>query len=95
MAVATSGNYERYFNESARMSHISDPRSGYSSQGLISATVIASTAMEADTLATAVFVLGPVEGMDLIERTERTECLLITPGRDILRSSGFEIYESC
>lgn len=94
MAVTTSGNYERFFNESARFSHISDPRTGMSSQSLISATVIASSAMEADVLATAVFVLGPVEGMELIERTENTEALLITPERQIIKSSGFDSYES-
>ena len=94
MAVTTSGNYERFFNESARLSHISDPRTGMSSQSLISATVIASSAMEADVLATAVFVLGPVEGMKLIERTENTEALLITPERQIIKSSGFDSYES-
>jgi len=94
MAVATSGNYERYFNESARLSHISDPRNGYSCQSLISATVIATSAMEADTLATTIFVLGPVEGMELIERTEKVECLLITSDRNILRSSGFSSFET-
>ena len=93
MAVATSGNYERYFSESARLSHISNPKTGYSSQDLISATIIASSAMEADTLATAVFVLGPVEGMKLIEQTESAEGLLITPERSVLKSSGFEFYE--
>jgi thiamine biosynthesis lipoprotein len=94
MAVATSGNYERYFNESARLSHISDPRDGYSCQSLISATVIATSAMEADTLATTIFVLGPVDGMELIERIETVECLLITSDRNILRSSGFSSYET-
>ncbi|MBU4373856.1 MAG: FAD:protein FMN transferase [Euryarchaeota archaeon] len=94
MAVSTSGNYERYFNESARLSHISDPRTGYSSRSLISATVIAASAMEADALATAVFVLGPEEGMELIEKTENTEALLITPERQILKSSGFDTYKS-
>jgi len=93
MAVTTSGNYERYFNESARLSHISDPRSGRPSQNLMSATIIATSAMEADALATAVFVLGPVEGMNLIERTDETECLLITPDKNILKSTGFKTYE--
>ncbi len=94
MAVATSGNYERYFNESARLSHISDPRDGYSCQSLISATVIATSAMEADTLATTIFVLGPVDGIELIERIETVECLLITSDRNIIRSSGFSSYET-
>jgi len=94
MAVATSGNYERYFNESARLSHISDPRTGISSEGLLSATVIASSAMEADTLATAVFVSGPDNGLEIIENTENTECFLITPEGQILTSSGFDSYLS-
>ena len=94
MSVATSGNYERYFNESARLSHISDPRTGYSSQNLISATVIANSAMEADALATAIFVLGPIHGMELIEKIDNSECLVITPERQILKSSGFSTYES-
>lgn len=94
MAVATSGNYERYFNESARLSHISDPRTGYSSEGLMSATVIAGSAIEADTLATAVFVLGPDKGLEIIEKTENTECFLITPEGQILTSSGFDSYLS-
>jgi len=94
MAVATSGNYERYFNESAPVSHISDPRTGYSSQSLLSATIIASSAMEADTLATTVFVLGPGKGLELIENIQNTECILITPENEILISSGFDTYLS-
>ena len=94
MAVATSGNYERYFNESARLSHISDPRTGYSSQSLLSATIIAGSAMEADTLATTVFVLGPDKGLELIEKIQNTECVIITPENEILTSSGFGIYLS-
>ncbi len=94
MAVATSGNYERYFNESAKVSHISDPRTGYSAENLISATVIAKKCIDADALATSVFILGEEKGMDLIESLEDTECLLITPERNILKSSGFENYES-
>ena len=93
-AVATSGNYERYFNESARLSHISDPRTGYSSQSLLSATIIAGSAMEADTLATTVFVLGPDKGLELIENIHNTECILITQNNEILTSSGFDIYLS-
>ena len=93
-AVATSGNYERYFNESARLSHISDPRTGYSSQSLLSATIIAGSAMEADTLATTVFVLGPDKGLELIENIHNTECILITPENEIITSSGFDTYLS-
>ncbi len=93
MAVATSGNYERYFNESARISHIADPRTGYPSQTLISATVLANNAMDADAFSTAVFVLGETDGMEMIEVLPGVECLIITEDKRILRSSGFHIYE--
>lgn len=93
MAVATSGNYERYFSDAAKVSHISDPRTGYSSQELISATVIANTAMDADALATAVFVLGEDAGIEMTESLEGVECLVITNDKQIIRSSGFDDYE--
>jgi len=94
MAVATSGNYERYFSDAAKVSHIADPRTGHTSQNLISATVIAKTAMDADAFATAVFVMGEDEGMEMIESIADVECLLITPDKRIIRSSGFSQYES-
>lgn len=93
MAVATSGNYERYFSDAAKVSHISDPRTGYSSQELISATVITDTAMDADALATAVFVLGEDAGIDMIEDLDGVECLIITDDKRIVRSSRFGEYE--
>lgn len=93
MAVATSGNYERYFSDAAKVSHISDPRTGYSAQELISVTVIANTAMDADALATAVFVLGEDEGIEMIEGLDGVECLIITDDKRIIRSSGFGEYE--
>lgn len=93
MAVATSGNYERYFNDAAKVSHISDPRTGYSSIELISATVITDNAMDADALATTVFVLGEEEGISLIECLDGVECLIITDDKRIVRSSGFDKYE--
>jgi len=94
MAVATSGNYERYFNDAARVSHISDPRTGYPSQDLISATVIAETAMDSDAFATAVFVMGEEDGLEMIEDLDNVECLIITSDKRLVRSSGFAEYES-
>jgi len=94
VAVATSGNYERYFNESAKVSHISDPRTGYPSTSLISSTVIAKNAIDADAFATAVFVLGEEEGLKMIETVEGVECMIITEDRRLVYSSGFREYEA-
>ncbi len=60
-AVCTSGDYERG-------EHILDPRSGEAAHAAVSATVIAPTAMAADALATAAFVLGREGGIALLER---------------------------
>ena len=73
-AVCTSGDYERVISakESAKEEelghHILDPRSGQSAGAAASVTVVAPTAMLADALATAAFVLGPTEGIALLER---------------------------
>lgn len=93
ISVATSGNYERYYNKSASVSHIADPRTGYPVSNLISATIIAPTAMEADALATTVFVMKEEKGLEMIEKLEGVECLLINSEKEIIRSSGFAKYE--
>lgn len=94
MAVATSGNYERYFSEEAKVSHIVDPRTGYPSQNLISATVIAPVGIDSDALSTSVFVLGEQAGLEMVEKLDGVECLLITNDKRIVRSSGFYKYEN-
>jgi FAD:protein FMN transferase len=65
-AVCTSGDYEKRSADGGH--HILDPRTGASANGVASVTVIAPTAMLADALATAAFVLGPAEGIRLFDR---------------------------
>jgi thiamine biosynthesis lipoprotein len=65
-AVCSSGDYER--RTSGGDHHILDPRSGSCAAGVASATVVAPTAMLADALATAAFVLGAVDGLRLLDR---------------------------
>ena len=66
-AVCTSGDYERRA-PGGNGHHILDPRSGASPHAVASATVVASGAMLADALATAAFVLGPEDGIQLLDR---------------------------
>lgn len=91
-AITTSGNYEKYFNPEKTAHHIIDPRSGYSANECISATVIANTCTEADVLATGVFVMGPKDGLKLVESLEGVEALVIDSGRNIYKSSGLSQY---
>jgi thiamine biosynthesis lipoprotein len=92
-AVVTSGDYERYFDEQRSFHHIVDPRTGYSATELISVTVMARDAFDADAISTSVFVLGAEKGLALVESMDGVEALLITRERNILRSSGFARYE--
>ena len=92
-AVATSGDYERYFDESKSAHHIMNPKTGKSATELISVTVIAKKAIGADALATAVFVLGEKRGIDLINKLENTSALIITSDRKILKSKRFKNLE--
>ncbi len=76
-AIATSGNYERFFDPTAEVGHIMDPHTGYSSRASSSASVIAPTCTQADALATAAFILGPEAGIELANSIEGVEVLII------------------
>ena len=92
MAVATSGNYYRYYDPEKRVHHITDPMTGYSAEGSISVTVIASDCTVADVLATSVFVKGPIEGLKLIEEIDGVEGLIIDDAGEITASTGLSKY---
>src|SRR5690606_4402755 len=58
-ALGTSGSGTQFFiHKGRRYGHILDPRSGWPAQNVLSTTVIAPTAAEADALATAFYVMG-------------------------------------
>jgi thiamine biosynthesis lipoprotein ApbE len=106
-AVVTSGHYARgYTVEGRRFSHIVDPRTGRPvDTRLASVTVVAPDAAMADGLATGIAVLGVEKGMELVEKTEGVECLLLESGEEPAegsaekpaliahRSSGFAALE--
>ncbi len=90
-AVVTSGDYQRSFTVDGRLyHHILDPGNGYPAAELISVTVQAATVMEADALATAVFVLGSEKGLELIESIAGAEVLMVKTDLEIITSSGLD-----
>ncbi len=87
ICIASSGNYRRfYYDGGERRSHTVDPRTGYTVQhNLLAASVIASSGIRADALATACMVLGAEEAMEMIEKTEDAACYLIIAEGDETR----------
>ena len=76
-ALCTSGDYERRVaDDDAGEHHVLDPITGASPRDVISASVIAPTAMVADALGTAAFVLGCTDGVALLKRHELRACLV-------------------
>ena len=88
-AIATSGNYEVYFDREKMFHHIVDPRTGLSPELSTSVSVIAQTAMDADAMSTASFVMEPMQATSFIESLPKCECLVIAKGGKKFRSSGW------
>jgi thiamine biosynthesis lipoprotein len=89
-AIATSGNYEIYFDREKMFHHIVDPRTGISPHMSTSVSVIAPTTMDADALATGVFVMNPVKGTGFINSLRQTESLIVAKDGTQLKSKGWK-----
>ncbi len=98
LAVATSGDYRKYFMQDAtRRPHTIDPRSGMPiSNALASVTVVHERAMAADAWSTALTVLGPEQGLALAERKGLAVRFMLREGnglREILSSRFQKMLE--
>lgn len=89
-AVATSGDYERFFiHDGKRYHHILNPETGMPVETVRSVTVIAEDSLYADMLSTAVFVLGPDEGVRFIETQDGVSAMIVTDDGSMVSSKGF------
>lgn len=89
---STSGDYERSFmKDGKRYHHIIDPDYGEPSiSGCRSVTIVADRAVVADALSTGIFLLGPHEGMKLIEQLPGVEGVIVTDANEVMVSSGLK-----
>ncbi len=86
---STSGDYERFFmKDGKRYHHLLDPDFGEPAGGCRSVTIVTSRAVIADVLSTGVFILGPDEGMQLIEQLPDVEGVIVTADNEVLISTG-------
>ncbi|WP_422925789.1 FAD:protein FMN transferase [Singulisphaera sp. PoT] len=77
-AVSTSGDAEKFVEiDGKRYSHIVDPRTGIGVIDRCSVTVVAPDGGLADSLDTAVYVLGPERGLRLVESIPNTAAMIV------------------
>jgi len=77
MALATSGSYEIYYDAEKKLHHLINPKTGISLNEIRSATVLSSSAMEADALATAISVMPSHQAIEFINSLPKRECYLV------------------
>ncbi|ACB84106.1 FAD:protein FMN transferase [Natranaerobius thermophilus] len=93
-AVDTSGDYERYFEEDGvKYHHILDPYTGYPTEGMISATVMADNAIRADILSTGAFGLGLEGSLELFEELDDVEAIIVDDNGEYHMTSGLDGIE--
>ena len=77
-AFSTAGDYERYFIlDGRRYHHIIDPRTGYPATRSRSVTIYAPTALLADAVDDAVFILGWQKGFEMIEKLDDVGAVVV------------------
>jgi thiamine biosynthesis lipoprotein len=94
MAIATSGNYEKYIViDGKKYSHTIHPKTGLPVRGVKSVTVIASNGEIADAMATPVMVMGASAGLALINQISGIECILIDDDNKIHYSKNIQMHD--
>ena len=89
-SIATSGNYEVFFDKEKIFHHIVNPKTGLSPLINASVSVQAPTAIEADALSTTLFTLDPVQGTRLINSIPSCQSLVITKNQKKFKSSSWQ-----
>lgn len=88
-AIATSGNYEIFYDNEKMFHHIVDAKTGLSPIQSSSVTVKTATVMDADALSTSVFVMQPAKGLAFINKRTDSECFIIGKDGATHQSNGW------
>ena len=92
MAVATSGNYEKFIIiNGSKYSHTINPKTGLPVTGIKSVTIISPNAEIADAMATPVTIMGVKAGLNLINQIQHIECIIIDDDNKIFSSKNINL----
>ncbi len=92
MAVATSGNYEKYITiNGQKYSHTINPLTGLPIRGIKSVTIITPNAEIADAMATPVTIMGVNAGIKLINQMQHIHCIIIDDNNKIFTSKNINL----
>ncbi len=92
MAIATSGNYEKFvIINGKKYSHTIDPKTGLPVRGIKSVTIISPHAEIADAMATPVMIMGIKVGLDMINQVKGLACIIIDDNDKIYTSKNINL----
>ncbi|MEY4381811.1 MAG: hypothetical protein RJA92_1191 [Bacteroidota bacterium] len=92
MAVATSGNYEKYIMIGGKKySHTIHPKTGLPVTGIKSVTIITPNAEIADAMATPVTIMGIEAGLDMINQINSIEAIIIDDDNRMYKSKNINL----
>ncbi len=94
MAVATSGNYEKFvLIDGKKYSHTINPKTGLPVRGIKSVTIFSPAAEVADAMATPVTIMGIRAGLNLINQLKGIECIIIDDNDAIYCSKNINLHK--
>ena len=97
-SIATSGDAFQFVEiDGQRYSHIVDPRTGLGLSQRSSVTILAAKGIDADAIASAVSVLGPDKGLELVRQRPQVEALIVLQDDDHVvtrQTDGFRQWAS-
>lgn len=92
LAIATSGNYEKYVMiDGRKYSHTINPKTGMPVTGIKSVTIISPYAEIADAMATPVMVMGVQAGLDLINQINYLGCIIVADNNNIYSTKNIRV----
>ncbi|WP_312900116.1 FAD:protein FMN transferase [Chryseobacterium taichungense] len=92
MAVATSGNYEKFVMiNGEKYSHTINPKTGMPVSGVKSVTIFCPNAEIADAMATPVSIMGVDAALNMVNQINHLECIIIDDSGRIYTSQNINL----